>query len=41
MLEHELLVEKGVLIVRPEGPLAAEDFAALAQEVEALAWIAG
>jgi hypothetical protein len=35
MLEHELLSEKGVLIVRPKGPLAAGDFAALAADADA------
>ena len=29
MLERELLAKQGVLIAGPEGPLAAEDFAAL------------
>ncbi len=41
MPDRELPANEGALIVRPEGPLAAEDFAALAQEAEALAWIAG
>ncbi len=35
MLEHELLAKEGGLIVRPEGPLTAEDFAALAQQADA------
>jgi len=35
MLDHELKPEKGVLIVRPKGPLAAGDFAALAKDVDA------
>jgi hypothetical protein len=30
MLRHELLGDRGVLILRPEGALRAEDFAALA-----------
>lgn len=34
MVEHELLAGKGVLIVRPKGPLAADDFAALAQDAD-------
>ena len=34
MLKHELLADKGVLIVRPEEPLSAADFAALAAEVD-------
>ena len=35
MLEHELLADKGVLIVRPKGPLTAKDFAALTAETDA------
>jgi len=34
MLKHELLADKGVLIVRPQEPLSAADFAALAAEVD-------
>jgi hypothetical protein len=34
MLKHELLADKGILIVRPEEPLSAADFAALAVEVD-------
>jgi len=34
MLKHELLADKGVLIVRPEEPLSAADFAALAAEAD-------
>jgi hypothetical protein len=35
MLKHELQSDKGVLIVRPEGPLAATDFSALATDTDA------
>ncbi len=35
MLEHELLTETGILIVRPKGPLAARDFAALSVDADA------
>jgi len=35
MLEHELLSEGGVLIVRPKGPLSAADFKALAAVADA------
>ncbi len=35
MLEHEMLSKTGVLIVRPKGPLAAGDFAALAADADA------
>ena len=35
MLDHELLTETGVLIARPNGPLAARDFAALAVDADA------
>ena len=35
MLEHELLTETGILIVRPKGPLAASDFAALSVDADA------
>ena len=34
MLQHELLRDRGVLILRPEGALRAEDFAALASVVD-------
>ena len=34
MLNHELLRERGILILRPEGPLRAEDFTALAGAVD-------
>jgi hypothetical protein len=34
MLKHELLADKGILIVRPEEPLSAADFSALAAEVD-------
>jgi hypothetical protein len=35
MIEHELLSDAGVLIVRPKGPLSAPDFAALTSEADA------
>ena len=35
MLKHELLAETGVMIIRPEGPLAKEDFAALTVDADA------
>jgi hypothetical protein len=34
MLDHELLGEKGLLFIRPRGPLRAEDFTALASVVD-------
>lgn len=34
MLKHELLSDKGVLVVRPEGPLSARDFSALATDTD-------
>jgi len=34
MIKHELLRERGILIIRPEGALRAEDFAALAGVVD-------
>jgi hypothetical protein len=34
MLHHELLRDQGVLVLRPEGALRAEDFAALAGVVD-------
>jgi len=34
MLKHDLLADKGILIVRPEEPLTAADFTALAAEVD-------
>lgn len=34
MIEHELLSERGILIVRPSGALRAEDFSALAAAVD-------
>lgn len=34
MLEHELHTDTGVLVVRPKGPLAADDFAALAADAD-------
>jgi len=35
MLKHELLTEKGVLIVRPKGPLSEKDFLSLSADVDA------
>jgi hypothetical protein len=34
MIQHELLREQGILILKPEGALRAEDFAALAGSVD-------
>ena len=34
MIKHELLVNAGILNLRPEGALRAEDFAALARAVD-------
>lgn len=34
MIKHELLQEKGILIVTPEGALKPEDFAEIAKEVD-------
>jgi hypothetical protein len=34
MLHHEILRERGVLVIRPEGALRAEDFSALAGAVD-------
>jgi len=34
MISHELLRERGILIVIPEGPLEKTDFEALAREVD-------
>ena len=34
MLEHKLLKDAGVLVVRPKEPLSTEDFAALAAEAD-------
>jgi hypothetical protein len=34
MLRHELLRDRGILILHPEGPLRAEDFTALAGDVD-------
>ena len=34
MISHELLRDKGILIVIPEGPLEQADFEALAREVD-------
>jgi len=34
MIAHELLRDKGILIVKPEGPLEQTDFEALAKEVD-------
>ncbi len=35
MLDHELRRDEGILVLRPEGPLAAEDFRTLAAHVDA------
>jgi hypothetical protein len=34
MLQHELLRDRGILILKPEGPLKAEDFTALAGTID-------
>ena|SRR5215475_15328403 len=34
MLNHELLRDEGILIIRPEGSLEASDFQAIAQEID-------
>ena len=34
MISYELLRDRGILIVRPEGPLEQTDFEALAREVD-------
>ena len=34
MIQHELLRDRGILILKPEGPLRAEDFTALAGAVD-------
>jgi hypothetical protein len=34
MVKFELLKDKGILVVTPHGPLAAEDFANLAKEID-------
>lgn len=34
MVTFELLKDKGILVVTPHGPLAAEDFANLAKEID-------
>jgi SpoIIAA-like len=34
MLRHELLADRGILVLKPEGALRAEDFAALASVVD-------
>jgi hypothetical protein len=34
MIKSELLKDKGVLIISPEGPLAASDFGRLAAEID-------
>jgi len=35
MLKHELRTNEGILIVRPEGPLSADDFIHIATDVDA------
>jgi hypothetical protein len=37
MLEHEILGDRGILVVRPTGPLSADDFSALSADADA--WI--
>ena len=34
MLQHELVRDRGILILKPDGALRAEDFAALAAEID-------
>jgi hypothetical protein len=34
MIRHELLKEKGLLVIKPDGALRAEDFSALASAVD-------
>ena len=34
MLRHELLQEKGILIIRPEAPLEAADFQKVARQID-------
>jgi stage II sporulation SpoAA-like protein len=34
MLQHELLRDRGILVLKPEGALRAEDFAALAGTID-------
>ena len=34
MIQHELLREQGILVVKPEGALRAEDFTALAAAID-------
>ena len=34
MIQHEMHHDKGVLIVKPSGPLAAEDFAAITRDAD-------
>ena len=35
MIQHELNSEKGILVLKPQGRLEAEDFAAIARETDA------
>lgn len=35
MIDYELLNDKGVLVLRPHGPLAAADFALIADQMDA------
>ena len=35
MIQHELQSDKGILVVKPLGPLEAEDFAALTRDADA------
>jgi stage II sporulation SpoAA-like protein len=34
MLRHDILKDKGILLLRPEGALRADDFAAVGREVD-------
>ncbi len=34
MLNHELKAEQGILVLSPDGPLSADDFATIAREVD-------
>lgn len=35
MIEHEMLSDKGGLIVRPKGPLPVNDFSSLTRDTDA------
>jgi len=34
MLTHQLLHEEGILLIRPDGPLEADDFTSVAKSVD-------